>query len=209
MDATHCPSCAGAVPFPRPKACIYCGTALPGAAERPGLTAPDQAREERFESLAHHPAVSEILAGAAPCAAGEFVGLGFGVIFGLVFAAVAGFIYMRAGRMDVPGFFTLIPGIFVIVGLAIAGYSLFRVASFASAPLEKRAARVVDERIQVSGGGKNSSASTAYYVLLELRDGSRREYRTSSSVAGHAARDDVGIAFIKGGVLLDFRRVEV
>ncbi len=212
MDATHCPSCAGAVPFPRPMACMYCGTVLPQAAEQtlPAAPAtPDQAREERFEALAHHPAMPGILASTAPSAVGEIAGGGFRVIFGLIFAGVALFILTMTRSVGAPGFFMLIPGFFIIVGLAISGSSLYKTASLASASVEKRAARVVDERVQVSGGGENSSASTTYYVLLELRDGSRQEYKTSASVAGNVARDDMGIAFIKGGLLLDFLRVEV
>jgi hypothetical protein len=46
-------------------------------------------------------------------------------------------------------------------------------------------------------------------VLLEDRSGGRREYSCNSRLAGAHAPGDIGVAFLRGGFLLDFKRVAV
>jgi len=187
---------------------MYCGTALPAVAEAP-LPARDLTIDERFEALARHPDVPRILASPAPSGAGEIAGGVGGAVFGIIFAGIAVFIMSIASSAEAPAFFMIFVLIFIVVGVLAAGGSLFKTAKFASAPLRKLGSLVADERTVVSGGGKDSSASTTYYVLLQFRDGQRAEYRAPDRVAGKVAPGDLGIAFLRGNVLLDFRRVPV
>lgn len=79
----------------------------------------------------------------------------------------------------------------------------------ARAPVVRVVAVVVDERVRVSGGGKNSSASTSYYATLQMRDGARRELGCDGALAGRIAAPDIGVAFTKEDQLVDFIRFAV
>ena len=84
-----------------------------------------------------------------------------------------------------------------------------RYCGLSLARLERSIALVADERTEVSGGGKDSSASTSYHVLLEWKEGQRRELKPSARVTGAVAPGDIGVAYVKANRLLDFRRIPV
>ena len=190
--------------------CSHCGTRIqrPERAEARAPSATDPARYdlvtagEGFEAARRHePRVSSFGQIAMP-----LVMAVFGIFF-LIFAA--GFLF----RDDGPGggppaafeiIFMLFPLVFIglAVGMALKGLR------FHNAPVEQQVLVVVDERVEVSGGSKNSSARTSYYATLQARDGTRTEYETYGWLAGRIAAGDIGLAFLKGGWLVDFLRLE-
>ena len=72
----------------------------------------------------------------------------------------------------------------------------------------KALAVVIDERVAVSGGGKNSAVRTTYYATVQFQAGDRLEYETYGWLAGRIAAGDLGVAFTKGDTLIDFLRLE-
>jgi len=131
---------------------------------------------------------------------------GFTVVFGIVFLGILFFMLSR-----VRGFsdeFTLVPVLMVIIMLTVVIAAVIKLGSHASAPLLRRIGHVADERVEVSGGSNSGSARTSYYATLDFSDGSRSEYQVSHGLAGKLARGDVGMAFTKGGWLLDFERLK-
>ena len=136
---------------------------------------------------------------------------------GLLFRMVFGFIFAGIGGVVAGGFvlsiigipFAVVPIAFVGIGLWISYDAMQKQSRFASARLQRVPALVVDERVKVSGGGKNSSATTNYFASLEFEDGSRVELQASGPVAGRIAQGDVGVAFVREKHLLDFTRVRV
>jgi hypothetical protein len=143
-----------------------------------------------------------------PSGVGFAVGLGAMAVFALVFAGIALVMLRLIGGFGggAPGFFGLVPLLFVVFGLAMAIGIGAKAVRFARAPLLRVPALIADERTEVSGGGRNSSASTTYYATLEAADGVREEYRIDGRLAGTVAPGDYGLAYLRGGVLLDFRR---
>jgi hypothetical protein len=135
---------------------------------------------------------------------------------GVIFTLIALFMFSTAGSVTFhdPGgrtfgnVFGLVCLFFVAVGVLVVASSMKKTAAFAAAPLERLQALVADKRTEVSGGG-DSAATTRYFVTLETGDGRRLEVGTAGKVAGKAVAGDVGIAYVKGGVLLDFERVQV
>jgi hypothetical protein len=141
----------------------------------------------------------------APSGTGELFGLGFQSAFLLLFTVGTGvmtFLFLPAGPM------AIVPALLCVLGLVQLSRSASRTVSFAGAGLERRLAVWRDERTEVSGGGKHSSATTEHFVLLEGRDGQRAEVECGGDVAGKHAPGDIGVAYLRDGVLLDFRRIE-
>lgn len=96
-----------------------------------------------------------------------------------------------------------------LVGLAATGAQVGKANRFMAAPIRRVVGVVVDERVEVRGGGKNSAASTRYHATLQTRDGSRTEYVCEGLLSGRIAAPDIGVAFIKADHLVDFIRFDV
>jgi hypothetical protein len=224
--ATHCEHCGAAVRTANAVFCEYCGTKLPERSVPPqsSTTAPASPfgdRATRFSALHVHPE-REALQTAEVNLARHALGLGFQVAFLIVFVVIAltmagGACTMGAGAsaMGVPGgkwaggMFTLVPLLIGGVGVAMLVALLSRSARFASSPLERLDRLWIDERTEISGGSGDSSASTTYYATLESADGQRREFKVGGKLTGRCSPGDMGVAFVKGDVLVDFRRVPV
>jgi hypothetical protein len=137
---------------------------------------------------------------------------GCGVAFGLVFAGFGGFWTYMAYSMnrDPEGFsryFPLFGLLFVGIGLFLSIGALVKGLRFSSALLERRVAGVLDERVHVLRGAQGQGSRTRYYATLLFEGGERQELGVSSQIAAGLAPGDVGVAYLKGGVLLDFRPV--
>jgi hypothetical protein len=219
MSLTHCPACGGKVPHPPPAVCTYCGAALHPPASPPaaGARPPALALKERLDALARHPRFSDLLR-REPGAGAQYFQWGATAAVGVVFATIALFMFSTArsvthfpaGATDSFGsIFGLVCLFFVAVGVLVVASSMKKTAAFAAAPLERLQALVADKRTEVSGGGDGSAATTRYFVTIETGDGRRLEVGAAGKVAGKAVAGDVGIAYVKGGVLLDFERVQV
>lgn len=115
----------------------------------------------------------------------------------------------RSGDGWGPGMMLFVWVPMCLVGIGVAAAQVARRKAFEAAPVTNMIGVVVDERVEVKGGGKNSSARTHYYATLQSKDGKRREYECESLLAGRIAAPDIGVAFLKGGHLVDFIRFEV
>jgi hypothetical protein len=202
-EGRQCSGCGARVTQSEGRFCQYCGAELPALPrEEPP---PSESSPDPFAALSRDPALEQILA-LRPSTAAPMMGYGCGIVAGFFFIAVSLFVF--TGFQMVGGFpFSLFPLLFVGIGVTIVVVSIRKAMKYGGAPLESRPALVSGERTMVTGGGRDSSASTSYFVTLEFEDGRREEYRTTGKVTGEVREGDLGVAFVKGGYLLDFRRL--
>ena len=202
-----CPNC-GALPSSGDlRFCGYCGTELPQPqVSTASLRGPLGDVELRFQALDGHAEVPEILT-YQPRTGSATASMMGQAIFGLLFTGVA--FIMTIGFAAIAGPLAIVPLMMVVVGAVITISGFNRALTYKRSPLERMRAAVVDERIKVSGGGENSRARTTYYATLQFPDGDRREYEVGEDIASDVVPGDIGIAFVKGVALVDFRRVDV
>ena len=133
------------------------------------------------------------------------------IIFGFIFTSVA--IFFISVPPDSDTLFDLVWVIgslaFIIIGIGIVGYGIYRIIKLAISKLKRLPSLILDKRITVRGGGQSSTASTYYYITLELTDGERQELETRGKLYGKITKNDVGVAYIRDRYLLDFRRVMI
>lgn len=201
VEAFRCSQCSAPVTDDRWTNCPYCGAVLSKPTINPLRAA---VAPERFASVESSPAYAELMR-REPSGTKQMLGMGCQTAFLLLWTVGAGVmtvLFLPAGPLAiVPGAMCGI-GIFMLVSLST------KTAKFAGAELERRIAVWKDERTEVRGGGKNSSATTTHYVLLEERDGKRTEVPCEDGLAGAHAPGDIGVAYLRAGVLLDFQRVD-
>ncbi len=202
--SVRCPQCAAPIQDPELRQCTFCGTALPGEE----LPAPSRTPSfaQLFAEVEHHPQLAAWRS-HVPSSAAAVGRPALRLVAGLIFAAVAIGMISVALSMGAPGAFVLFLILFVFVGVGIAAVALFKLGRFSSAPLEHVPALVVDKRTHVAGGGGDSSAQTAYFATLERADGTRSECEVHGARYGEIAAGDYGLAYLRAGVLLDFKRV--
>lgn len=205
-----CPEC-GALPTGLPRStCEYCGARLTAEATPSERARGDRAA--RLDAVERHPDFAAAM-GHTPELRGHmvggYVGTGcfgaFSALTGLV--ALCGLGVITLGDLgplaSTPAPVLIVPGLMS----AVTGFVALQVArktrEFKAAPLERRPALVRDER------SRSREKSTSYFATLEFADGHREEFPVSAEVASRAVRDDVGVAYLKGGVVLDFRRIDV
>jgi len=201
VEAFRCSQCSAAVTDDRWTNCPYCGAVLAKPTINPlrAVVAP-----ERFAAVERTPAYEELLR-RTPSSTGKLVGFGFQTAFLVLFVLVSGAMtvgFLAAGPL------ALVPGFICGVGVWMLVRNSKQAANFAGSQLQRTIAVWRDERTEVSGGGKNSSATTTHYVLLEERDGKRTEVPCEDGLAGAHAPGDIGVAYLRAGVLLDFQRVD-
>jgi uncharacterized membrane protein len=137
-----------------------------------------------------------------------FMALGMAGIFGAVGFSAAG--PLGGGIAIVPAFMALVPVGFVVLGVFGILKHGKTMSDFRSASTMPYAAVVAGKRIQVSGGGKNSSASTSYFITGEFEDGRRVEFAVMTpGLYGKVTQGDAGILFVRGKYALDFDRIVV
>ena len=205
-----CPEC-GALPSGLPRStCEYCGARLTTEATPSERARGDRAA--RLDAVERHPdfaAAMEHTPDLRGHIVGAYVGIGcfgaFSVLTALLALSGLGIIVIGdfGPQSNVPAAAQIIPGLMS----AVAGFVALQMArkgrEFKAAPLERRPALVRDER------SRAREKSTSYFATLEFADGHREEFPVSAEVASRAVRDDVGVAYLKGGVVLDFRRIDV
>lgn len=186
--------------------CKYCGARVvrPAASAQAGATDP-----ARFElataspnlavAMAHEPKAPVVINIVAPL---------FMAVFGIGFLAVSTSMMGGDDGIPAPPGFRLLFAAIPVAFIAICAWMVVRGVRFARAPVQKALAVVIDERVAVSGGGKNSSVRTTYYATVQFQAGDRHEYETYGWLAGRIAAGDLGVAFTKGDTLIDFLRLE-
>lgn len=191
--------------------CAFCGHELP----RPvaAVPTPSVAREARFENARRSAAYAHALQ-HEPSTRHLALGGTFGTVFLVFFAVVAlgiGGVGCSMGALSGSGFGLTFSGIFTLVPIGMAAFAIFaavksaqRTSAIVNSPTDRRLAVVRDERTAVSGGGRNSSASTQYYVTLEYEEGGRKEHPVDPGLASRVAPGDLGVACERGGYLVDF-----
>jgi len=190
--------------------CDFCGAELP----RPKDAAPSgpggvsQNATGRFEALERHPETKRLLA-YTPEDAGKASPAT--MIFGVVFLVL----WITIGSVVIKGF-SMAPGPMVLFPIAILGFGVvvmvgkaIQYSNFRNAPIQRQPALIVDERIEVSGGGKNSSVRTQNFTTLEHPGGKRTEVKSIPAAAGQAHPGDIGIAYLRANTLVHFGRVPV
>jgi len=192
-----CPAC-GAQIGPQDVRCRYCGNTIPQSA-----VGPPARQDQPLELLKQSKELEELLR-YTPSAIGRGAGMALMVVFGLVFASFAIFFMVTSKKVNAPGFLRLFPLIFVLVGLGIVGAGLRGLVKLVTSPLQRIPAAVVGKRQHYSSGSRNSG-STSYYVTIRTEDGHRKEHRVRGMLFGELDRGDAGVAYIKGGYLIDFR----
>ncbi len=113
-----------------------------------------------------------------------------------------------SGVAIVPAFMALVPIGFVVLGIFMAVKHGKTMRTFQDAPTLGHAAVIVGKRTQISGGGKDSSASTRYFVTAEFEDGRREEFGLMTpGLYGKVTEGDAGVLFVRSTFVLDFDRV--
>lgn len=152
------------------------------------------------------------------------------ILFLVVFIMVAGFIGMMmlgmAGAVGavgfshmgpmgggfalMPAFMALVPGAFIVLGIFLLAKHVKTMGAFRNAPVQSHAAIIAGKRTQVSGGGRNSSASTTYYITAEYENGRREEFSTMThELYARVSEGDAGVLFVRSRYALDFDRLTV
>lgn len=102
----------------------------------------------------------------------------------------------------VPIFFVAILGVFVFI--FAKGISQWNKNN--KAPRLTVSATVVAKRMDVSGGGEHSHASTSYYVTFQVESGDRMELHLHGHEYGMLAEGDRGRLSFQGTKFLSFER---
>lgn len=201
--ALTCSQCKAPVTDDRWINCPYCGALLVKPVLNPNkaVVAP-----ERFAAVENSPEYAS-LARHRPATLSHSIGGGMTVlVLALVTVAVA---FLTVVVAKESGFVAVFPAIVTVLALVMLQRAMKSAQQFSAAPLERHIVVWRDERIEVSGGGDNRRAVTHHYALLENREGERIEFRCGAQLAGAHAPGDIGVAFLRGGILLDFKRVAV
>ncbi len=208
-----CQKCAAQASRLDARFCEYCGAEFPRPAAQPavpsGAGGASLNLEARFLALQEHPDRVRLMA-FSPEDAGKAgpLAIGFMVLFMFAWVGIGGVITIGFGAVG-PGPMVLFPIALVSFGVIAMLAAARRYHRFLSAPIIPQPALVVDERVQVSGGGKNSSARTNYHTTLEFPDGQRTEHETIAAAAVQACPGDVGVAYLRDRKLVHFERIPV
>jgi hypothetical protein len=161
-----------------------------------------------FEAVRAHADYSSLM-DLRPSSAGLYVNPVASVIAGVLFVGFGVIWIAFTSNGPWPSGLAAVGLLIVAIGVAVAIHGFVRIGRLLSAPVRTSPARIVGKRTEVWGGGTDTSASTTYFLTLELEGGARRELSTGGRVYGLVAEGDVGVAFTRGVSVLDFRRLDV
>lgn len=159
---------------------------------------------ERFAAVEADPRYDKAMS-APPPAVSVAGGIAAPIVFLVFWLAIGSFIL--SGASEAGGLFMVVPIFILGAGVVMIGSIIAKTVRFANAPVERRTAVVLDERVNVSGGGEDSRATTSYYATLGYQDGNREELQTSGDVAGLITRGDIGVAMVRMNRLVAFYRI--
>lgn len=204
-EVIRCSQCGAVAGRLDARFCDFCGTELPRLESEAAAPAPTPFvdTEARFRMLAEHVDYAELMrVEAKEPAAGLlnlFVLIGVVVVTGLTLAIASAAFFAPAAI-----FFLVLAA--ALIALLVSSNA--RTRAYARSPLQRFPALVVDERTKVQGEG-SSASRTGYFTTLQLQDGERREFRTRESVFAELTGGDIGVAYVKAGLLIDFGRVSI
>lgn len=205
-SVTHCEHCKAQITNVHAQYCAFCGTAVPQTDPPASVLEEEAARFRALDAaadletlMAHTPAMLR----PAKVASGLFT-----VVFLVVFVGISLTIAGGIVATGAPKFMVLFPILIAVLGVAGIGRGASREVRNLGSPLERRKALIRDERTKVHGHS-DGPTSTRHFALLEYPDGSREEFRVEARTAGQLAPGDMGIAYIRGTALIDFKRVRV
>lgn len=202
-----CANCGGNTE-PEHRFCAYCGAEV----ERPNehhvyvhhlveekTADPDQ----RLEEAEHFPDLAALMAYTPTRLALTGMGVaqgGFGCVFTLVSAFMLTMFLQHA-----PTPVALVPGLFVLVGLGLTVSGLTLAAKGAAGGVQRRLAIVHGESAETHRSENHSS--TSHYTALRFRGGDVRTYRTQAKTSAAIREGDLGVAYLSGDWLVDFRHL--
>jgi hypothetical protein len=191
----ECPSC-GIRLMSGERECPSCGTRLEGEG---GLAGPPESEFRIAKESKEFRDLLNYLPSSVPRIAQQVSK----TTFGLVFIFIAVFVILFTRDMDGDLRFWLAAVFFAIVGVGYVLVGVSGLAGLTSRPLERLLAVVVWKSEEYDTG----SGSTSYYVTLQTENGNRKEHLVPGKLYSQLERGDTGVAYLKGGFLLDFRRL--
>jgi hypothetical protein len=225
-----CPNC-GAARVDPDGSCPYCRTAVVPPPRPAPAPSPFGDVGARFAALRDHPAYRTALTRGPQFAGGGMQHLA-GAAVGVAFAAIAGTmvaaqvrtrsafddeVLFQQMRQQMPAVhraknvfdtgFAAFGMLFVLIGVAVTAYWLWRYRRWSTAPVVSSAALVVDRRTDLSRNDKAPSSS--YFVTLEDPGGHRREVAALPRVRSLVREGEMGVAQVRDGTLVGFVRVPV
>ena len=194
----NCHSCGKTLP-PEERRCPHCGNPVSEShAAEPGPSS---------ESLDQTGPLEELLQ-YKPSALTHGGRLVMMLAFGLVFAGLAIFFFIvSARRGDAPPIFQVFAVIFGLGGLAMAVGGVWGLAKITRSPLERLPAVVLAKREKPAP--RSSGETTIYFLTIQTEDGPSKEHTVSEKTYEAVDEGDTGVAYLKGGYLLDFKRVRL
>ena len=198
MPPTTCSHCGAKLDGAAPSVCSYCGAPVAGAQAPP----PEDDLAARFQRLRDHPRLPELLA-VTPPIAGQLAGAGCGVLFLVVWTLGAlgiGFGFFHGGQAvfgSGGGLAAVLPWGMAAVGIGLLATVGGQTARFAGAPWRRFPALVVDKK----------QRNKQKHLVLELEDGTREELQLAGEA--NAVVGELGVAYVKGNVLVAFEYVKV
>ena len=198
VDARFCDCCGTELPHPE-------RAAVPDAAGAPTAPNSPEEIERRFSLLDRHPDVPGLKALHAPHHRAP-------IALPILFASLALFgaigIGLALSSTVFLGPLAIVPLVLIVIAVAGIGHTMLKTRAFNMAPVQHIPALVVDERTKITSVG-SSTAQANTFATLQFPDGTRHELRTHDAVCGKITTGDMGIAFVKAGLLVDFGRVSV
>jgi hypothetical protein len=128
------------------------------------------------------------------------------LVFGLMLLGLIVFFFvLNAKRRDAAPIFQIFFAIFGLAGLAMAFGGVRGLLRLTRSPLLRLPAVVAGKREKVTTS--KYSDPVIYFLTIKTEDGRTKEHTVSESVFQEVREGDAGIAYLKGGYLLDFKLV--
>lgn len=191
------------------KFCGYCGSHFPEVKSE--SLNEENSREEIFDLIEQS---SEYENRKSVARLEKLSSIGIGLLIPAVFLVVwiFGALFMATMMFSQAGPMGFVPLLMSGAGVVMLFIVVKKAMDFNSAPIISMPAIVVAKRTLVSGGGKNSSASTTYFITCENKNGRRKEYQVydvQGAIYGRIAEEDAGVLFTRAKYAIGFDRVVV
>ena len=203
-DSRTCISCGAQAKTLDARFCEFCGTELP-LPETPstGAVGPHGDLPARFAAFRRHGDLPELMEREPSSSfATQQAGCSFAVM--IPFVIVAG--VLTVAFANLAGAMALIPAGMLVFGLVMLIKQMKYAGDVSAAPLERAPVLVVGKRSKLTGG---ENATTRYFVTIQDEQGQRRELKAPEEVVGHVGQGDLGLAYVKHDLLVEFARVDV